>query len=124
MESPELVGKEVALASGLYAPHSHSSDAQSIQKDNDVASKTFGDLPTEIRLLSKLKVAIYLLWRRSIFVLLMKHCTTLSVAWTELVFILQPNNAHRISFKVVSSTDHETNILISLELLYSQRPHD
>jgi hypothetical protein len=48
---------------GCESNRSHPSEVQGIQKDesNDVLSKTFRELPTEIRLSSKLMIIVYFL---------------------------------------------------------------
>ena len=59
MKTLKCADGEMALAHDTIQPHSL--DVQGILRDanNNVASKTFRDLPTEIRLLSKLRINIY-----------------------------------------------------------------
>lgn len=67
-QTPVQVMEASKFADGkivVQATSSHSLDAQGVHNEasNDGVSKTFGHLPTEIRLLSKLSIRIYLLLR-------------------------------------------------------------
>jgi hypothetical protein len=124
-DGPKLSGKEMELLSEFGATKPHSPDVIRKHSSNDDALKTFGDLPTEIRLLSKLIIDTYFLSGHYSRLFMISHTT--AFAWFRRIKSLHSSAQQVLILNLiqVSSADHETNpfVIISLELLYSQRPH-